>query len=51
MDHQQSQLGVETGPKEKVFELIMDMYPDLAERRRRGKCDEFLTWYQNKCLS
>ena len=40
----------ETQARDKVFEVVTDIYPDLAERRR-GKCDEFLTWYQNKCLS
>ena len=46
----QSQLGISSGAREKVFEIVMDIYPDLAERRR-AKCDEFIDWYQNKCLS
>ena len=36
--------------KSKILEIVMDLYPDLAERRR-AKCDEFIDWYQNKCLS
>lgn len=36
--------------RDKVFEIVTDIYPDLAERRR-AKCDEFIDWYQNKCLS
>ena len=41
---------IETGSREKVLEIVTDIYPDLAERRRE-KCNEFIDWYQNKCLS
>ena len=39
-----------TAARDKILEVISDIYPDLHERRR-AKCDEFINWYQNKCLS
>jgi len=38
---------VGTSARDKVFQIVCDLYPYLGERRRE-KCDEFLQWYAAK---
>ena len=33
-----------TGARDKIFEIVCDIYPYMGERRR-ARMDEFLTWY------
>ena len=35
-----------TGARDRVFEIVSDIYPYMGERRRQ-KMDEFLVWYDN----
>ena len=37
----------QTHVRDKIFEIVCDIYPYLGARRR-AKCDEFLQWYANK---
>ncbi len=32
--------------RDKVFEIVAELYPELGERRR-AKCDEFVEWYED----
>ena len=42
-----TQWYAQTGARDKVFQIVCDIYPYLGERRRE-KCDEFLQWYAAK---
>ena len=35
-----------TGARDRVFEIVSDIYPYMGERRRQ-KMDEFLVWHDN----
>ena len=35
-----------TGARDRVFEIVSDIYPYMGERRRQ-KMDEFFVWYDN----
>ena len=37
---------VETGKRDKIFEIVSDIYPYMGDRRKE-KMDEFLSWYDN----
>ena len=36
-----------TSARDKVFEIVCEIYPYLGQRRRE-KCDEFIAWYEAK---
>ena len=38
---------IQISARQKIFKIILDIYPYLG-KRRRAKCDEFLEWYAEK---
>ena len=49
-DHHKITYRAYTGARDKIFEVISDLYPDLGNRRQE-KADEFLAWYQDKVIA